>query len=218
MPVNPLPGTPPATPPIPTVHPANPPPSPSMDVAGPVFRRRPPSRWRAHAWLGLALVTVAGGWLAWRTQAPGVSPVPSATSPAPVAATPAPRPFDANILAEPAPLARREPAMLPARTTATRQAIRPPAADPWARPAGMHRDADAPASAPTAALDPDAWQAGNRLMANGQWLAAAAAYQRAYASAPDPALAHNLALALSAAGRPEAAQRWQQRADAQAQP
>lgn len=83
-----------------------------------------------------------------------------------------------------------------------------------ARPAGLRRDAtvarttNALASAP----DTEAWQTGNQLLASGQWWPAIAAYQRAYAHTPDPALAHNLALALTAAGEHVAAQHWQQRA------
>lgn len=83
-----------------------------------------------------------------------------------------------------------------------------------ARPAGLRRDTtvarttNALASAP----DTEAWQTGNQLLASGQWWPAIAAYQRAYAHTPDPALAHNLALALTAAGEHVAAQHWQQRA------
>ena len=117
-----------------------------------------------------------------------------------------------SALAEPAPLARSapitdEPTTPPAPATT-------PATDPWARPAGLRRDAtvarttNALASAP----DTEAWQTGNQLLASGQWWPAIAAYQRAYAHTPDPALAHNLALALTAAGEHVAAQHWQQRA------
>jgi hypothetical protein len=76
------------------------------------------------------------------------------------------------------------------------------------RDATVARTTNALASAP----DTEAWQTGNQLLASGQWWPAIAAYQRAYAHTPDPALAHNLALALTAAGEHVAAQHWQQRA------
>lgn len=178
--------------------------------------RPPVGRWQygrkvTGAWIGLAVISLVVTVAYWQIA---FSPVIEAQAPTQATAAPMPAatPADPIALAEPAPLARSTP--ITDESIAPPAPATTPATDPWARPAGLRRDAtvarttNALASAP----DTEAWQTGNQLLASGQWWPAIAAYQRAYAHTPDPALAHNLALALTAAGEHVAAQHWQQRA------
>lgn len=177
--------------------------APTPVAAKALAPRRPGWGWQRGLWLVVGLAALGAGGLGWRALGAADTPAPPVPSPLGVPA------LDAAALAQPAPLATPTP---PAPAPAAPTPAPVVAADPWARPPGVRQHLDGPVVAPAKPMDADAWLAGNQLLAAGQWQAAIAAYQRAYAAAPDAALAHNLALALSAAGDEAAAQHWRLRA------